>query len=54
LQNLVTSIIGLLSSLAGFIPLSQVIGRVGDLVGIKYFPAEPMKQQREGKDVKFD
>ncbi|KAG4939366.1 hypothetical protein JHK85_046088 [Glycine max] len=33
----------------------QVISRVGDLVGIKYFPAEPTKQQQEGgKTVKFD
>ncbi|TKY62998.1 Long chain base biosynthesis protein 2d [Spatholobus suberectus] len=32
----------------------EVISRVGDLVGIKYFPAEPLKQQQEGKTVKFD
>ncbi|KHN00617.1 Serine palmitoyltransferase 2 [Glycine soja] len=32
----------------------QVISRVGDLVGIKYFPAEPTKQQQGGKSVKFD
>jgi len=27
---------------------------VGDLVGIKYFPAEPTKQQDTSKAVKFD
>ncbi|XP_022770823.1 long chain base biosynthesis protein 2a-like [Durio zibethinus] len=27
----------------------EVISQVGDLVGIKYFPAEPKKQQQEGK-----
>ncbi|CAJ1953323.1 unnamed protein product [Sphenostylis stenocarpa] len=32
----------------------QVISRVGDLVGIKYFPAEPTKQEQGGKAVKFD
>lgn len=26
----------------------EVISRVGDLVGIKYFPAEPKKQQQVG------
>lgn len=25
----------------------QVITRVGDLVGIKYFPAEPIKQKQD-------
>ncbi|KAL1314564.1 hypothetical protein HN51_041372 [Arachis hypogaea] len=32
----------------------QVISKVGDLVGIKYFPAEPLKQHQDGKAVKFD
>ncbi|PNX80010.1 long chain base biosynthesis protein 2a-like, partial [Trifolium pratense] len=32
----------------------QVISNVGDLVGIKYFPAEPTKQQQDGKTVKFE
>ncbi|KAK7395971.1 hypothetical protein VNO78_16619 [Psophocarpus tetragonolobus] len=32
----------------------EVISRVGDLVGIKYFPVEPLKQQQEGKTLKFD
>ncbi|GAV59537.1 Aminotran_1_2 domain-containing protein [Cephalotus follicularis] len=27
----------------------EVISRVGDLVGIKYFPAEPNKQQQDGR-----
>ncbi|RDX87043.1 hypothetical protein CR513_31539, partial [Mucuna pruriens] len=30
----------------------KVFSRVGDLVGIKYFPAEPLKQQQEGKTLK--
>ncbi|KAI9084048.1 hypothetical protein K1719_034044 [Acacia pycnantha] len=32
----------------------EVISRVGDLVGIKYFPAEPIKQRGESKDKKAD
>ena len=32
----------------------QVISRVGDLVGIKYFPAQPKEQQREEKTSKLD
>lgn len=27
--------------------LFQVISQVGDLMGLKYFPAEPTKQQQE-------
>ena len=34
--------------------LFQVISRVGDLVGIKYFPAEPKKQQEEEKMLKLE
>lgn len=30
----------------------QVIGTVGDMVGVKYFPAEPNKQQVEVGQVK--
>lgn len=32
----------------------EVISRVGDLVGIKYFPAQPKEQQREEKTSKLD
>lgn len=32
----------------------QVISRVGDMVGIKYFPAEPKKQQQEKGMIKVD
>jgi len=32
----------------------EVISRVGDLVGIKYFPAEPKKQQEEEKMLKLE
>jgi len=32
----------------------QVISRVGDMVGIKYFPAEPTKQQQEKGMIKVD
>ena len=32
----------------------QVISRIGDLVGIKYFPAQPKEQQREEKTSKLD
>lgn len=32
----------------------QVISRVGDMVGIKYFPAEPKKQQLEDGRVKLE
>ena len=32
----------------------QVISRVGDLVGIKYFPAAPNKQQQEKGMIKVD
>lgn len=32
----------------------QVISRVGDLVGIKYFPAQPKEQQQEEKTSKLD
>ncbi|KAL2465508.1 Long chain base biosynthesis protein 2a [Abeliophyllum distichum] len=32
----------------------EVISRVGDLIGIKYFPAEPKKQQLEETRVKFE
>ena len=34
--------------------LFQVISQVGDLVGIKYFPAEPKKQQEEEKMLKLE
>lgn len=33
---------------------SQVISSVGDLVGIKYFPAEPNKLQKEEGMIKED
>ncbi|KAH6803280.1 long chain base2 [Perilla frutescens var. hirtella] len=32
----------------------EVISEVGDMVGIKYFPAEPKKQQLEGDRVKLE
>ncbi|KAL0355032.1 UNVERIFIED_CONTAM: Long chain base biosynthesis protein 2b [Sesamum radiatum] len=32
----------------------EVISRVGDMVGVKYFPAEPKKQQLEGEGIKTD
>ncbi|KAK9278650.1 hypothetical protein L1049_028223 [Liquidambar formosana] len=32
----------------------EVISRVGDLVGIKYFPAEPAKQQQEKDTIKLE
>lgn len=32
----------------------EVISRIGDLVGIKYFPAQPKEQQREEKTSKLD
>lgn len=32
----------------------EVISRVGDLVGIKYFPAEPNKQDQEQVRVKLE
>ncbi|KAL0441867.1 UNVERIFIED_CONTAM: Long chain base biosynthesis protein 2b, partial [Sesamum radiatum] len=32
----------------------EVISRVGDMVGVKYFPAEPKKQQLEGEGIKMD
>lgn len=32
----------------------EVISRVGDLVGIKYFPAQPKEQQQEEKTSKLD
>ncbi|MCD7457570.1 serine palmitoyltransferase component [Datura stramonium] len=32
----------------------EVISRVGDLIGIKYFPAEPQKQQLEENRVKLE
>lgn len=32
----------------------EVISQVGDLVGIKYFPAEPKKQQEEEKMLKLE
>lgn len=31
-----------------------VISRVGDLVGIKYFPAEPRKQMEEEERMKLE
>lgn len=33
---------------------SQVISSVGDLVGIKYFPAEPNKLQKDEGMIKED
>ncbi|GMH23463.1 hypothetical protein Nepgr_025306 [Nepenthes gracilis] len=32
----------------------EVISKVGDLVGIKYFPAEPKKEHREDGTIKLD
>lgn len=32
----------------------EVISRVGDLVGIKYFPAEPRKQMEEEERMKLE
>ncbi|CAK8541614.1 unnamed protein product [Lathyrus sativus] len=32
----------------------KVISNVGNLVGIKYFPVEPLKHQQGDKTVKFD
>lgn len=34
--------------------LSQVFSRVGDMVGIKYFPADPNKQHSEESRVKLE
>ncbi|KAK4395550.1 Long chain base biosynthesis protein 2a [Sesamum angolense] len=31
----------------------EVISRVGDMVGVKYFPAEPKKQQLEEKELRW-
>ena len=37
-----------------FFNVWQVISRVGDLIGIKYFPAEAQKQEHEKDPHKVD
>ncbi|KAF2301820.1 hypothetical protein GH714_029567 [Hevea brasiliensis] len=45
---------GISAQAIGMVGFHLCFDQVGDLVGIKYFPAEPDKQQEEAKIVKLD